>query len=262
MRALLLIAILSVLAIAGCVSSGGQQPPPASAPSHPSQPSVSVPQNATPENNTQPTCEEFCPTLAHIQCTGKWNVSGVYPGCVCKYECETATNTTAVQNATNLTQPLPATPTNATIAQMLNDGLDRLRSDFYKNNSGVFNEKSYSWMRIPGNTSAGEITLDSAPANEVKFNGTVISSVLASGFVVFQNNDDGSERAYGIAIFKDKGTMLDLFTWNDVFTLEILNPSIDKKLGDCWTYERDYSVNPQGDLLITYYFSCEKIITK
>lgn len=64
--------------------------------------------NPNPNNNSQPTttCEMFCPTLNHIECDGKWSISGTYPNCNCKFDCNVVTppqNTTPSQPPANIT---------------------------------------------------------------------------------------------------------------------------------------------------------------
>ena len=51
-----------------------------------SQPNES--QNVSQPEVEQLTCEEYCPTQPHIQCVGQWNISGVYPDCLCSFECD------------------------------------------------------------------------------------------------------------------------------------------------------------------------------
>ena len=34
------------------------------------------------------TCEKYCPTQPHIECVGKWNISGTYPACSCGFVCD------------------------------------------------------------------------------------------------------------------------------------------------------------------------------
>src|SRR4030095_2455408 len=48
----------------------------------------------------QMTCEKYCPTQPHIECVGKWNISGTYPDCSCGFICN------EVKNQTNVTGPI------------------------------------------------------------------------------------------------------------------------------------------------------------
>jgi hypothetical protein len=35
-----------------------------------------------------PKCWEYCNKQPHIMCVGEWNITGVYPDCVCQWLCE------------------------------------------------------------------------------------------------------------------------------------------------------------------------------
>jgi len=35
-----------------------------------------------------PSCNEYCESMPHIQCVGKWDITGKYPDCRCKFSCE------------------------------------------------------------------------------------------------------------------------------------------------------------------------------
>jgi hypothetical protein len=134
------------------------------------------------------------------------------------------------------------------------------RDDFYRANDGSFTEKSYKWLRQmpPG----GGIVFDLAPASDVQFDDETISSIQASGFIVFENDDGGSEEAYGIAIFNDSRTVLDNYTGTDAFDVDYSSSIIDRRLRDCWAYTKDYNIDAEGGWLLTYYFRCERVLDK
>ena len=50
-------------------------------------------ETGTEESNTKEpkaeeiSCEEYCKTKTHDSCSGYWEISGVYPNCVCNYKC-------------------------------------------------------------------------------------------------------------------------------------------------------------------------------
>ena len=243
-----------IVLIAGCTAPA--QPP-------------SLPQQ---ENKTQLTCEEYCITLPHVQCVGDWKVSGLYPNCLCTFECVTEeTNTTNVTEPppANVTSPANVTPpaplpfptTDKTLTQMLDEGLDKARTDFYRSNSGTYDERTYTWKRYSANITPDEIVFP-APADDVKFDGASISSINASGFVVFNNTQNDIVRAYGLAIFQANNTKLDSYTGSDTFDIDYFPPIIDKELRDCQVYVQDYVFTPEDKLLITYFFKCEKVYNK
>jgi len=37
-------------------------------------------------------CEDYCIRQPHIMCVGEWNISGVYPDCVCDFNCDISEN--------------------------------------------------------------------------------------------------------------------------------------------------------------------------
>jgi hypothetical protein len=243
MRPLLL--VFGCLLLLGCA---GTAEPPADGTTYP---------DTTPPADEM-TCEEYCPTLPHIQCVGQWNISGTYPDCVCSFECEAAEVPEQPEDQTNETvepEPPPETPvTDRNMAEMLDDGVEKLRRDFYKDvTGGVFQEKQYKWKRIE-NVSEGEIIFDSP--SFVKFEGKVIQSLYASGLVLFENTETADTEAYGVAIFKDTETVLDDY---ELFDADYPSPAIEKGARDCWVYEKEHQRNLQGEDLLTYYFKCLRV---
>lgn len=201
-------------------------------------------------------------SLPHTQCEGEWKISGTYPNCVCNYECKTVQPPPPPpQNQTNQTPPEPlATPTTKSVQQMMNDGLSRSESDFYKENDGQFTQLNFTWLRQP--PPEGGIVFDQAPYTDVEFDGESISTIQASGFIVFDEKSTVFKKAYGLAIFKAKSTPLDHYTGSDAFDVYYFPPMITKELRDCWVYTRDYNINPANEWFVTYFFRCEKVLEK
>ncbi|MBU0532099.1 hypothetical protein KKB44_01255 [Candidatus Micrarchaeota archaeon] len=255
MRALAIF-ILSLLLVFGCATTEPTEQPPAQNISEPPLENITEP-----GNTTNITCEEHCPTLSHIQCVGEWNISGIYPDCECEFTC----NTEEVQPEENITEnetPEFSFPfTNQTLEEMITENLAELRSDFYHDHSGVFDVNTYTWKRIPSNASPGEITIDAAPASDIKFDDTVIQSVQASGFIVFENTGTEEINTFGFAIFSEMITMLDSYTGSDAFDIYYFQEIIDKNLYDCWVYEKIVEENKNG-YVSTYFFQCERVIEK
>ncbi|MFA5187208.1 MAG: hypothetical protein WC551_12085 [Patescibacteria group bacterium] len=188
----------------------------------------------------------------HTACVGTWNISGTYPACSCGFVCDSAANQTPAANATP--QGPLATPTNLTVAQLMQAGLAQEKDDFYRSNDGSFEEKTYTWLREGPSGIFGDI----APAADVKFNGEEIPGILASGFTVFEDQDSGSRQAYGLAVFNQTRTFLDDFTGSDAFDVDYFPDIIDKKLRDCWVFSKDFNIDSHGGWLQTYYFKCER----
>ena len=222
---------------------------------------VEQPPGDVPPPDITMTCEEYCPTLPHIECVGEWNISGAYPDCVCSWECEVEEiEEPAEEQPPNETiepepPPEPTIPiTNKSIDEMLDDGIQKLRMDFYaRTSNGTFQERRYKWKRITDVT-PGEIVFDSP--SYVRFEGLVIQSLYASGVVIFENIETVSEEGCGLAIFKDTATPLDDY---DFFKVDYPSPVINKELRDCWVYEKEHQQNPQGEDLLTYYFKCLEV---
>ena len=158
--------------------------------------------------------------------------------------------------AASADEPPPEIPTtNESIAEMLDGGMEKLRRDFYSGvTGGVFQERHYKWKRIETNVSEGEILFDSP--SFVKFEGIVIQSLQASGLVIFENTETAVSEAYGIAVFKDTATPLDDYT---LFNADYPSPMIQKRVRDCWVYDKEHEKNPQGEDLLTYYYKCLEV---
>ncbi|MFN7990891.1 MAG: hypothetical protein U0R44_01905 [Candidatus Micrarchaeia archaeon] len=240
-----------MLLIAGCAGPAAQAPKPGPAP---------VPAPAV--NSTSPpvpACSEYCLSQPRPECSGEWKISGTYPNCVCTYECARNQTNQTVNATVPPAQPEPpATPTNKTPSEILSDGLEKARSAFYRTHDGKYTENTYTWEREPA--TGGGIAFDQAPYTDVEFDKQSISSLWAIGFVVFTKDDSSS--AQGTAVFKAKRTILDNYTGSDAFGIYFYPKPIDKKLGDCWVGTKDYSLNGAGDWILTYQFSCEKVMAK
>jgi hypothetical protein len=251
--AILLLGI--ALLVAGCMGSTPSNPP-----APPAQ------NNAPPQpvNNTPVmSCNDYCITLPHTQCVGDWKISGTYPNCVCTYECAqpSANNTTTTPPPPPQPEPL-GTPTNKSVADMLTDNMNALRTQFYKDHSGTFSEKSYTWERVPPNDTSGGMDITMAPATDILFDGKTIDSVRASGFYVFTDASDSSQVIVGANIFQAKSTPLDAYSGTDVYRIGYFPSMIAYNLSDCYTTSKDYEYDPQNNWYVTYKFSCVKAIAK
>ncbi len=248
------ILLIGIMLAFGCISS----------PSQPAQPAPPANVSPPPPANNTPamSCNDYCVTLPHTQCEGSWKISGTYPNCVCTFEC--------AQNATNQTAPPPppppepqpiGTPTNKSVSQMLTDAMAALRTSFYRDASGTFNEKSYTWERVQ-TQSGGGIPIGPNPSTDVLFNGQKIDSIQASGFYVFTNQADSSQTALGVSIFQAKSTPLDSFTESDNFSVSYFPQMIDKNLSSCSITTKDYEYDAQNNWYIIYKYSCGGVIQK
>ncbi|MEW6722580.1 MAG: hypothetical protein AB1324_04930 [Candidatus Micrarchaeota archaeon] len=227
---------------------------------------------APPANNTVPqqpmTCEEYCVTQPHVQCVGTWKISGTYPNCVCTFECA-AENTTGNGEqeppAANTTPPEPeeplASPTDKTVKELLDDGLDKVTDAFYRENSGQFDERKYTWLRRPLMPD-GSISNDMAPIQDVEFDDEPISTIQAFGYMVFEYAPDETKDAYAVAIFKAKSTPLDSYTGGDTFEIDYFPSQTDSRLRGCWSYSRDYHLDKNSEWLATYYIRCTGVHDK
>jgi hypothetical protein len=243
-----------VLIFAGCTANQGKPP-------EPQNPVPAQNQTPPPNGGTPMSCSQYCITLPHTQCEGEWKISGTYPNCVCNFECKMQPPPPANNTTEAPPEPEPlATPTTKSVSEMMDDGLERVKSDFYKANDGSFDEKTYTWLRQPA--PQGGIVFDQAPYTDVTFDGKSIQSIQASGFAVFDDKASTFKEAYGLAIFKAKSTPLDNYTGSDAFNVYYFPQMIDKQLKDCWVYTKDYNVNPASEWFITYFFRCEKVLAK
>jgi hypothetical protein len=256
------LALASMLLVFGCIGAGAQQPvnnnPPSSGPAGGT---INNTENTTNPLPPAQTCEQYCQAQPHAQCAGKWNITGAYPACTCGYVCDAI----APENGTNAsTAPLLPTPKpiNASVSEMLDSTMKKAVDDFYRENSGSFTEKSYTWARVSMDTDLKDITFDAAPAGDVTFDSKPDKGILTSGFTVFQNNDDETRQAYGVAIFKGMTSVLDAYPAADLFAVDYFPPVIDKKLRECSVYSKDYYSTTQGDWFVAYSFVCWKVYDK
>ena len=207
------------------------------------------------------TCDSFCAGQQHPQCAGSWNISGVYPACSCAYVCPPATNATASANTSAPSGPVPE-QINYTISQELSISLKETESDFYRNNSGSFLERTYTWSRLPIQTDMNDITFDAAPATDVTFDNKSIDSIVGAGFIVFMNKADNSTLTQGTLIFKGTQTALDAYDGGALFSIDFFPAMIDKRLRDCATYAKDYLATSDGDGFVRYSFVCWETLNK
>jgi hypothetical protein len=266
------VAILLAMALllAGCAGQG--------APGNGSKTAINqLPAKALPgetENITQQPsmpCAQYCQSGQHAECAGAWNISGTYPDCSCGYICENQAPSNHTASGANASPdqsqdarddlPLPA-PLNATVSELLDEGMKEQESEFYSNNSGSFTERTYTWARIPMETGMDEIVFDAAPEGDVRFDNKTVTSIVASGFTLFKNNDDNTSQAYGLAIFKDKRTILDNYTSTGAFSVDYFSPMIDKKLRDCSIYARGYYQTAREEWFVSYSFICPEAYDK
>jgi hypothetical protein len=156
-------------------------------------------------------------------------------------------------------EPL-ATPTNLTVSELLDAGLDAQSADFYRENDGTFTEKRYTWERE--GSGGGFLGSPGSSPSDIKFDGEEIASIRAVGFTVFENDAGGRDRARGVAIFNDSRTSLDAYTGDDTFGVTFFPSMIDKELVDCGIYLKDYNMDAKGGWMLSYYFRCERAIDK
>ncbi|NYZ74222.1 hypothetical protein H0O00_03705, partial [Candidatus Micrarchaeota archaeon] len=116
---------------------------------------------------------------------------------------------------------------------------------------GSFTENTYTWKR---NVQLGDGSISVAPSTDILFDHRAVDSIEASGYIIFENKDNGRKDVGGVAICRAKQTILDNYT--SVFDIEYFPPTIHKHLYDCWMDTRDYNIDTEGDWLITYRFGC------
>ena len=137
--------------------------------------------------------------------------------------------------------------TSKTAEELLDDALDALMSDYYTDHSGMYQENRYRWIaHVP----EGDGSLVTSPASEVEFEGTVIDSVRAAGYQIFEK--DGDEDVYGAAVFNQQQTMLD--NWFSPFEIELIN---GRDLEWCRVTEKDVYQWSSGGFVSVYQFECE-----
>ncbi len=251
MRLFLILA--GIILLAGCAAPVEEQP---------EEPPSAEPPTEEPPAETM-TCEEYCPTQPHVECVGTWNISGTYPDCVCSYECEVEEVPEEPEEEPEEEPDLDdlAQPSNKTLDQMLDDGLDKARMEFYSENDGSFQETKYTWKRSQGpEAKPGDITFEMAPINDVKFDGAGIESIQAFGAIVFEEED--YTKAYGVVIFLDKMTVLDGYTGTDAFDIEYFHSTEHRNMNDCWVHSKDLSKNTEDEWVSTYFIRCETVFAE
>lgn len=215
-----------------------------------------VPTEPVEEPTESTTCEEYCLEQPHIECVGAWNISGEYPDCNCSYVCDVVEPEDDDLDVDDLVQP-----SDKTVGEMLNDGLDKVRLDFYRENDGSFEETRYTWKRGASvDHMPGEIGFDLAPLTDVKFDGKTITDLQGVGFAVF-NGTSKNTKALGVIVVLDKMSILDDYTGSDAFDVEYF-PSVDhRNFKDCWVYSKDFSKNMESEWVSTYFVQCEAVFS-
>jgi len=251
---LFIIAAFGLLALMGCLATTPYSPQPASP-----QPAQQPPANIT--GNATPTCGEHCLSQPHIECVGEWNISGTYPLCNCAFVCEVQTPPVNGANETPPAEPKPpAQPIiqiNKTANQLLTEGLAKLKSDYYANSSGLVREKSYTWERVPANSTSDDLPVGvSAPATDLEFDGETIQGIMASGFITFEQ--EGGTEVYGLAIAKGN-TILDGYSEERNFYIAYAPYPIKKEIWGCHIFSKEHYTNAQGDAMAEYFFRCDGV---
>jgi len=222
----------------------------------PVQPPV-VPEPVPPAVNDSDsmTCEEYCPTQPHIECVGKWNISGVYPDCVCGFVCDIQeANGTEANESEGVVDLVPKS--NKTLNQMLDEHLAQIRTDFFKKYDGSFEQVTYKWKRSKTlDSKPGEIVFDAAPLTDVKFDQKTIASIQAAGFIVF---DDGVEPvSRGVAIFMNSTPVLPFSGEN--FDVEYFHSTQHRYMENCKVTSDELSRNMDGNWVTSSYISCMSV---
>ena len=251
-----LVFVLGVMIfVAGCIQQPTSTPP-------------------LPVNKTPPTCNEYCITLPHVQCVGDWKVSGAYPNCVCTFECVTEeTNTTTVTEPppANVTSPANVTPpkspaiqletTNRTIGELLEDGLKRADSSFYKEYpSGNFNIDTFQWTLSSLNESPDSIPVKANDFRvvEIRFPDKYIDSLRGFAFKMYEVvGAIAPKKIFGVAIFLSNSTPLDSYLQGE-FTMKYgPHPQGTQIMEGCKILSTQEFLTPNNSSIKLYDFSCK-----
>jgi hypothetical protein len=257
MNALTALLLSAALFMAGCTAPAG---PEGEKPVPPPQP----PASETPP----PTCTEYCQTQPHIQCVGKWVVSGTYPNCVCGFECENETGNGKPE--TNMTPPPPAnvTPpspqtnvTNKSLGQLLADGLDRAESRFYKvAEAAEWKVETFQWaMMSPGDLpDAVPLKENDLRASSVRFPDMYIDSLRGFAVRVYSAPDlYPPSKYYATGIFIDDATAIDALESGKIDIKFDFHPERTQILEDCSVVLSENFITPSGTPVKIYDFSCK-----
>ncbi len=242
--------IFGILLLFGCTSAPADDTTP-TVPNQPSEPDV----NDTPAVNDTPsmTCDEYCKSQPHIECVGNWNISGTYPDCVCDFVC--GVEEVPDENDTqDLDDIVPKS--NKTLNQMLDDALAQVRTDFFKQYDGSFEQTTYKWKRAQAlDAQPDDIIIEAAPLTDVKFDEKTIKSIQAAGFIVF---DDGVEPvSRGIAIFMNSTPVLPFS--GESFDVEYFHSTEHRYMHDCEVTSEELTRNMDGEWVTSSYLSCMSV---
>lgn len=249
MRALLLLA--GIILLAGCASE--VQP----------EPQAPQPQQPMPEEPSQPaeepadgmTCEEYCPTQPHIECVGQWNISGTYPDCTCEFIC-------GVEETEEPEEEPPSAPVlDKTLDQILNEAIEGMKSDFYRENSGTFTETTYTWKFKQGpEVKPGDLVFDAAPKTDITFDEKTIDDLRGAAFVVFEEDD--SAQAYATIVVLNDFTLLDNYLVEDAFDIDYFYAPSHGDMRDCWIFSKEIYKNTDDDWISIYSIRCERVFER
>ncbi len=244
--------LFGILLLFGCISTTPSEDTGPTGPTTPQEPPAV---NETPDTNDSAsmTCEEYCPTQPHIQCVGSWDISGTYPDCVCNFECDLE-EVPEENDTQDFTDTVPKS--NKTLNQMLDESLVQIRDDFFKKYEGAFEQVTYKWKRSKTlDSQPGDIVFDLAPLTDVKFDGNPISSIQATGFIVF---DDGVEPvSRGVAIFMNESPVLPFSGGS--FDIEYFHSTEHRYMEDCTVTSEVLTKNMDGKWVTSSYLSCMSV---
>ena len=247
--------LFGLMLLLGCAAEQPEQPAGEQPVAEPGEEPAEEPSE---EPEEEMTCEEYCPTQPHIQCVGSWDISGTYPDCVCSFECD-------VEEEPEEEQEEPedeATVSDKTLDEMIDDGIEKMKSDFYRKNSGSFAETTYTWKYKEGpEVQPGDLVFDTVPREDIKFDGAVITSLQAAAFVVFDEEDNGV-RSSAMIVFLDQMTELDSYSASEGFDIEYFHSQDHGNMKDCWVTSKQLTKNTKGEWVSTYFISCERVFER
>ncbi|MBI5227509.1 hypothetical protein HY988_02875 [Candidatus Micrarchaeota archaeon] len=218
------------------------------------------------------TCYDYCTSLPAPACTGSWSISGNYPDCACKFECEKSSDnqtqkvsppapvvnvTVNESSKTNVTvaPPPPPPQPKKPISQTFNDTIKQIRTDFYVENPGSYTEFDYRWDATV-NDSFGSKDIKLGQFQAVKFNGAYIPSLQTFEFYEFKSATNPNKIGiYGLALMNDTSSSLDNYgTFSTTYLPELQN------LDGCVVSKRTSVKATEGDYTL-YTIYCRSLVT-
>lgn len=207
---------------------------------------------------------ECCFTADDCHCSADYTKKCENQECSCvavePVENETEEETEPVEEEPE-PEPEEETPpehTNKTVKELINDGLEKVNSEFWKDHpSGDYTIETYTWVKgttdiKPHEMPVGGSYVDTA----VLFNGDRDMSIKGFGFKSYVPSDDSMAESRAVGVFHSDFPMIHIYEYNQM-NLKIDFYPYGKSLYSCEINEKQQYLAEDDSWITIYYFICD-----